>query len=177
MNTALLDPGTQPQDRRWFVCQTNVREEDRARYYLEEKGFQVYLPMMEMERFVGSRNGLIRRPLFSNYLFVRFNEETEGPYVCWTRGLKKILPESSRPTAVDDQVVESIRLLAQRDGIIRKKALRKKDRVRILGGPFKDVMGIFEEWASDAGRVRVLLQFVEYQARLELHQSLVEKVS
>ena len=177
MNTALLDPGTQPQDRKWFVCQTNVREEDRARYYLEEKGFQVYLPMMEMERSVGIRNRLVQKPLFSNYLFVRFHEETEAPYVCWTRGLKKILPESSRPTAVDDQVLESIRLLAQKDGIIRKQALRKKDRVRILRGPFKDVMGIFEEWTSDEGRVRVLLRFVEYQARLELHHSLLEKVS
>jgi len=177
MNTALAHSIARPEDRKWFVCQTNVREEDRARYYLEEKGFQVYLPMMEMERFVGCRNGLIRKPLFSNYLFVRFHEETEAPYVCWTRGLRKILPESSRPMAVDDQVVESIQLLAQRDGIIRKQALRKKDRVRILRGPFKDIMGIFEEWTSDAGRVRVLLRFVDYQARLELHHSLVEKVS
>jgi transcriptional antiterminator RfaH len=179
MNTTIpiSEPRTYTQDREWFVCQTNVREEDRARYYLEQKGFPVYLPMMEMERFVGFRNRLIRKPLFSNYLFVRFHEESEGPYVCWTRGVRKILPESSRPTAVDDQIVESIRLLAQKDGIIRKQALRKRDRVRILGGPFKDVMGIFEEWASDAGRVRVLLRFVEYQAKLELHQSLVEKVS
>jgi transcriptional antiterminator RfaH len=177
MNTALLDPGTYTEDRKWFVCQTNVREEERARYYLEEKGFQVYLPMMEMERSVGFRNGLIRKPLFSNYLFVRFHEQTESPYVCWTRGLRKILPESNRPAAVDDQVVESIRLLAQRDGIIRKQPLRKKDKVRILRGPFKDITGVFEEWASDAGRVRILLRFVGYQARLELHHSLVEKAS
>ena len=177
MKTAILDPGRYSQDRKWYVCQTKVREEDRARYYLEEKGFQVYLPMMEMERFVGFRNAFIRKPLFSNYLFVRFHEETEAPYVCWTRGLRKILPESTRPTAVDDQVVESIRLLAQKDGIIRKQPLRKKDRVRILKGPFKDIMGVFEEWTSDAGRVRILLRFIDYQARLELHHSLVEKVS
>ena len=165
------------KEESWFVCQTNAREERRAKHYLEEKGFEVYLPMMEAERCVGSRNGLIRKPLFSNYLFVRFNEETETPYVRWTRGLRKILPQSCRPTAVDDQVVESIRLLAHRDGIIRKQALRKQDRVRILRGPFKDIMGIFEEWTSDAGRVRVLLRFVDYQARLELHHSLVEKAS
>jgi len=177
MNTAPIVSENYAPDRKWFVCQTNVREEDRARYYLEEKGFQVYLPVMETERPFGFRNRLIRKPLFSNYLFVRFNEETEAPYVCWTRGLRRILPESSRPTAVDDQVVESIRLLAQRDGIIRKQALRQKDRVRILRGPFKDIMGIFEEWASDAGRVRILLRFVEYQASLELHHSLLEKVS
>lgn len=165
------------RDLSWFVCQTNVREEERARHYLEEKGFEVYLPIMEKERFANFRSMFVKKPLFPNYLFVRFNGSTDGSYVCWTRGVRKILPENSRPIAVHDHIVESIRSLAQRDGIIRKKNLRKLDRVRILGGPFKDVMGIFEEWASDAGRVRILLQFVDYQARLDLHHSLVEKAS
>ena len=161
--------------RLWFVCQTNVREEERAQRYLEEKGFEVYLPIMEKERFVNFRNMLLKKPLFPNYLFVRFNEATESPYVCWTRGVRKILPENTQPIAIHDRIVESIRALAQKDGIIRKKSLKKKDRVRILGGPFKDILGIFEEWTSDAGRVRILLQFVDYQARLDLHHSLVEK--
>jgi transcriptional antiterminator RfaH len=161
----------------WFVCQTNVREEERARHYLEEKGFEVYLPMMEKERFVNFKRRSVYVPLFPNYLFVRFDHTTEAPYVCWTRGVRRVLPESTRPTALGDQVLESIRALAQKDGIIRKKPLRKKDRVRILAGPFKDVMGIFEEWTSDDGRVRILLRFVDYQARIDLHHSLVEKAS
>lgn len=163
--------------RSWFVCQTNVREEERARHYLEEKGFPVYLPIMEKERFVGFRNNVRRAPLFPNYLFVRFNDLEEAPYVCWTQGVRRILPESTRPISLADEAVEAIRALAQKDGVIRKKPLKKKDRVRILAGPFKDVMGIFEEWASDAGRVRILLRFVNYQARIELHHSLVEKAS
>jgi len=161
----------------WFVCQTNVREEDRARYYLEQKGFNVYLPMMEIQRTAGSRKALSRKPLFPSYLFVRFESEEQIPFVRWTRGVRKLLPESIQPVPVENRVVETFRELEQRDGIIRKKTFEKNDRVRILRGPFKELSGIFEAWASDNGRVRVLLEFVNYQARLELHQSLVEKVA
>ena len=43
-------------------------------------------------------------------------------------------------------------------------------------GPMKDVLGIFQHWVSDQGRVRVLLHFVNYQASVELHHSLIERV-
>jgi len=161
----------------WFVCQTNAREERRAKYFLEEKGFEVYLPMMEAQRLGGSRPTLVQRPLFRSYLFVRFNEDREIPYVRWTQGVRKILPDNIRPVGVDDQLVEAIRALANREGVIRKRALKKRDRVRILSGPFKELMGIFEEWTSDRGRIRILLQCVSCQARLELHHTLVEKVA
>lgn len=163
--------------RSWFVCQSNPREEPRARHYLQEKGFEVYLPMMEAERL--TRAGAIKylKPLFPSYLFVRFYAPEESTYVRWTRGVRKILPESDEPVALEDSVVDSVRALAQKDGIIRKRPLSKSDRVRILRGPFKDLIGIFEEWASDEGRVRILLEIVNYQARLELHHSFVARVA
>jgi transcription antitermination factor NusG len=66
--------------------------------------------------------------------------------------------------------------LGQKDGIIRKKALEKGDQIRITRGPMKDILGIFDYWTSDEGRVRVLLNFLHYQASAELHHSLVERV-
>lgn len=163
--------------RSWYVCQTNAREERRAKYFLEEKGFEVYLPMMEAQRRTGSGSSLVRKPLFASYLFVRFNENRETPYVRWTQGVRKILPDNIRPVGVDDQLVDAIRALSNREGIIQKRAFRKRDRVRVLSGPFKELVGIFEEWTSDRGRIRILLQCVSCQARLELHHTLVEKVA
>jgi transcriptional antiterminator RfaH len=166
-----------PKEESWFVCQTNARQEKRAKHYLEEKGFKVYLPMMETQVFVRSKSRCVQKPLFSNYLFVRFNEVRDLPFVRWTQGVRKILPESIRPMGVDDQLVESIRTFANRDGIIRKQSLKRRDRVRILDGPFKELMAVFEEWTSDRGRIRVLLECINGQTRLELHHTLVEKVA
>jgi len=133
--------------------------------------------MMESRRNLDLREVYVQKPLFPNYLFVRFHAETQLPYVRWTKGVRKILPESIRPTTVDDQVVESIRALAHKDGIIRKRLMRKNDSVKILRGPFRDLIGIFEEWTSDSGRVRILLRFVNYEASLELHHTMVERVA
>ncbi len=165
------------KERAWFVCRTRVWEERRAEYFLNEKGFEVYLPKMEAQRVIGTRAVVMEKPLFPNYLFVRFNKEVETGFVRWTKGVVKILPESIAPFAVDDQVVESIRLLAQKDGVIRKQALKKNDKVRIVQGPFKELLGIFEEWTSDKGRVKVLLNYVNYQTSINLHHTLVEKVT
>ena len=161
----------------WFVCLTKPREEKRAKYFLEEKGFEVFLPMMEICRAMGLKATLCQRPLFPNYLFVRMKGQEDAAFVQWTRGIRKMLPDSLRPLALEDGVVESIRMLGDKKGLVRKKPLKEKDRVRIVTGPFKGLMGIFEHWASDQGRVAILLQFVNYQARVDLHYTQVEKVA
>jgi transcription antitermination factor NusG len=90
---------------------------------------------------------------------------------------KEDLPESVSPIPVDDEVVEAIRSLQQKDGVIRKQSLKQNDRIRIARGPMKGILGIFEYWTSDQGRVKFLLNFISYQAPVELYHSLVEKVA
>lgn len=160
----------------WYVVQSKPREEHLAEHFLRRKGFITYLPLMEISSPRGLRNIIEEKPLFPRYLFCRFDPEENLPHVRWTRGVAKILPESVHPASVDDEVVSTIRNLEQQDGIIRKRPLRKKDCIRISRGPMKDMLGIFERWTSDRGRILVLLQFVNYQASVELHHSSVEKL-
>ena len=93
------------------------------------------------------------------------------------RAGQKMLPESVNPMPVDDEIVAAIHRLEQKDGVIRQKPLEKNDQIRVAHGPMKDVLGVFDHWSSDQGRVRVLLNFINYQASVELHHSLVEKVA
>jgi transcriptional antiterminator RfaH len=164
-------------DLKWYVVQSKPREELRAEHFLKEKGFQVYLPLMEVAITRGIRDVMKEKPLFPSYLFCRFDAESSLAYVRWTKGVVKILPESIAPTPVDDGLITAIRTLGQKDGIIRKKALEKHDQIRITRGSMKDILGIFDYWTSDEGRVRVLLNFLNYQASVELHHSFIEKVA
>ena len=161
----------------WYVVQSKPREEHRAEHFLRQKGFITYLPLMEISSLRGLRNIIEQKPLFPRYLFCRFNPEENLPHVRWTRGVAKILPESTCPVSVDDEVVSAIRNLEKQDGIIRKRPLKENDSIRISRGPMKDILGVFERWTSDKGRVLVLLQFVNYQASVELHHSCVERLS
>ena len=163
---------------KWYVVQSNPREEERALHYLREKGFDAYLPRMEVVSVRKLKNVKTEKPLFPGYLFCRFNKEDEIlAHVRWTRGVKKLLPESVNPIPVEDEVVKAIQSLQQKDGVIRKQPFHKNDQIRIARGPMKNILGLFDHWTSDDGRVKVLLNFINYQASVELHHSLVEKVA
>jgi transcriptional antiterminator RfaH len=161
----------------WFVVQSKPREEERAQHFLEEKGFLIYLPRMEVVSVRALKSVTLQKPLFPSYLFCRFDPAESLASVRWTKGVKKLLPESANPAPVTLEVIDSIRSLEQKDGVIRKQPLKKDDLVRITRGPFKDILGIFDHWASDQGRVRVLLNFISYQASVDLHHSLLEKIA
>jgi hypothetical protein len=47
---------------KWFVVQSKPREEERARYFLEEKGFDTYLPMMEVVSVRDFKNVTSEKP-------------------------------------------------------------------------------------------------------------------
>jgi transcription antitermination factor NusG len=62
-------------------------------------------------------------------------------------------------------------------GLVRVgRRLKPKDRVRIKSGPFKDLLALFERELDDNGRVEILLQVLGFQARVQIHESLLEKI-
>ena len=163
-------------ERLWYVLHTKSRHESVVNDGLLKKSIEAYLPKVTVRSKRRDRKVTIRVPLFPGYLFCKFDPGECLAYVRWTKGVAKILPDSVNPVPVGNEVVEMIRSLEQKDGIIRNKPLTKDDRIRIARGPMKDVLGIFQHWVSDQGRVRVLLHFVNYQASVELHHSLIERV-
>jgi transcription antitermination factor NusG len=111
---------------------------------------------MEVLKVRKFKNVKSKQALFPGYLFCRFDKEENLGHVRWTQGVKKLLPESVSPMSVDDEVVQAIHSLEQEDGVIRQQPLQKNDQVRIARGPMKDVLGVFDHWSSDQGRVRLL---------------------
>jgi transcriptional antiterminator RfaH len=174
-NDLSITPGT--PELKWYVVQSKPREEERALHFLKEKGFQTYLPRMEVVKVRKFKNVKSKQALFPGYLFCRFDKDENLGHVRWTQGVKKLLPESVSPMFVDDEIVQAIHSLEQEDGVIRQQPLQKNDQVRIARGPLKDLLGVFDHWSSDQGRIKVLLNFINYQASVELHHSLVEKVA
>jgi len=123
----------------------------------------------------GTKATMARKPLFPNYIFAHFDAQKDLSKVSWTKGVQKILPESPTPVPLDEEIIKSIKSLAGNDDVVRKRRFKKNERIRVIRGPMKDIMGIFEDWVSDQGRVRILLDLFNYQARLELHHSLIER--
>lgn len=162
----------------WYVIQTKPKKEEEATTYLVAKGLEIFTPRME---YVSSKNGRIiseSRPLFPGYIFGRFDYINDYSLVKWGRGVKKILSFGSGPTAIAEEVIDTIRKRTDAQGVVRKACrFEENDLVRVNSGPMKDLLGIFERWVSDTERVRILLNLVGYRPAVELHYSMVEKVA
>jgi transcriptional antiterminator RfaH len=164
-------------EKRWFVVQTKSKQEDRSLFHLRNKDIEVYLPKLEVMTFHARRRSMIRKPFFPCYLFVCIDPETNLDTVRWTQGVVRILFNSIQPVPLGDKVIEDIRGMEDCDGIIRLMPSHEYKRVRITKGPFKDLTGRFDCWLSDGERVKILLDLVFYQASIELHPSLIERVA
>ena len=162
---------------RWYVVRTKPRNEERAQSYLEQHGIKTFLPWMETFPFNARKAIKKTKPLFPNYLFVQFDLMQNYPLVKWGKGVNKILGFGKYPTPIADEVLSIIKSRTDENDIVKKAYnLNKNDHIRITSGPLKDLLGIFERWVSDSGRVRILLNLIGYQPRVELHYSQVERI-
>ncbi len=155
----------------WYVVYTHPHAEAKAVAHLERQGFSVYLPRYRTRRRHARKVEEVRRPLFPRYLFVAFDEIRERwRPILSTVGVSGMVCRGERPTPVPPGIVEAIRA-GEDDGrfdqTVDAATLRDGDRVRVVDGPFADLIGRFCGLA-DTERVIVLLDMLGRQVRARM---------
>ena len=163
-------------NNKWFVVQTNPREENIAIQFLRQSGVNLYQPQMEKYVFHARKKRLKRYPLFPNYIFIHIPVLDRAFHeVRWCRGVKRLLVDNYTPIPIDDGFIDRLKNIEE-EGVIRKPLTYKHgDIIRVKSGPMKDILGIFDAWDSDEGRVKILIEMVNNCAKVVLHHSLIEK--
>jgi len=162
----------------WYVVQTKPKKEKSTISYLSLNGIEVFNPLIEAFTSRNGRSSKELKPLFPGYIFGKFDVEQNYRLVRWARGVKKILGFEGYPTPISDEVVRVIKERTDPLGIFRvKHHFESNDVVRIKTGPMKDLLGIFDRWLSDRERVWILLRLIGYQPAVEIHCSMIEKVT
>lgn len=129
----------------WHALWTNSNCEQIVHDQLVAKGFDPFLPTLD----VWARRGGLRRrarvPMFRGYLFLRqAMDKSSYIEICRTRGLARVLGERwDRLDIVPDSEIETIRRLLDAEiPILPYPYLREGRRVRITDGPLADTEGI-----------------------------------
>jgi transcriptional antiterminator RfaH len=162
----------------WFVIQTKPKKEQAAARFLEQGSIEVFFPKMEAVSIVYGKSRKVVKSLFPNYIFARFDPFVSFRLVNWSRGVSRVVGFENGPAPIDDEAIEIIKRRVDKNCVAQKALhLKAKDPVRVRSGLFKDLVGIFERWVSDEGRVRILLNLLNYNAKAELHYSQVEKLT
>lgn len=163
----------------WYAIHTHPKQEARAESNLKAWGIETFYPMLE--EVSGKRPGgalkYTRKPLFSRYLFARFDSDRSYHNVCYTRGVQSVIGYGGSPVAVDDEIISLIKMNVSDNGYIKlAEEFQLGDRVKIIHGPLKDMEGIFEKYMPDHVRVMVLLTAVTYQGRVVTEKSCLKKL-
>jgi transcriptional antiterminator RfaH len=123
---------------------------------------------MKQEKLVWGVPQRVIKPLFPGYLFARFCPAAYLHLIQYARGVRRVVSAGETPLPVDEEIIRAIQLRIGEEGYVRiePKPLQPGDRVIVHEGPLQGLMGIFERELSDRERVMLLLEAIEYQARV-----------
>lgn len=158
----------------WYVVRTKHQREALAAEHLARRGVTSFLPRVSEP----TRSGAGVTPLFPGYLFLRLQLELQFADVIWTPGVYKFVGFGAAPTAVDDAVIDFLQARTGPHGVVRlRRELSAGEVVRVTRGPFEGLLAIIESPGSVQGRVRVLMELLRRQTRVEMPESILERTS
>ena len=94
----------------WHVVHTKPRAEARALENLERQGFEVFLPMITLQKVRRAKLANVTEPMFSRYLFLRTTLAMEDlSVVRSTLGVSQLVRFGTVPAKVPHAWVEAMR--------------------------------------------------------------------
>jgi transcriptional antiterminator RfaH len=155
--------------QRWYVVQSQPNAESKAIAHLERQGFATYLPRYLKRRRHARRVEIVPAPLFPRYLFVGIDLTVQRwRSIFSTVGVSQLVCNGNQPTAIADQIVDSLRAREDAGGFVRldhRPSFRSGDKIRILDGVFADCLGLYAGM-KDSDRVAILLDLLGRKVRV-----------
>lgn len=129
----------------WYALQVRRNHERLSACALEGKGFETFLPLYRSERRWSDRVKQLELPLFSGYLFCRFDPQKRLG-VMTSPGVVRIVGIGKAPVPVSDAEIEAIQTIAKSNLDVQPwPFLRVGQVVRIEGGPLYGLSGMLLE--------------------------------
>ncbi len=184
-----------PYDRpgSWYVVHTYAGYENKVKSNLEsrvrsmnmeERIFEVVIPMEDVIEFKAGRKVIVQRKVFPGYLLCRMRlDDDSWRVVRDTPGVTGFVGGGAKPTSLSRKEVEAILgVKMEADGVTPEKKARPRlefevgEQVRVVAGPFADFTGVISEINVDQSRLKVLVNIFGRETPVELEFGQVAKL-
>ena len=177
--------GEQPQIQRepeersrlqWYALYTRSHCEQLVYDQLAAKGFDLFLPKIEMWSQRAGKRHLISIPMFTGYLFLRYAmDKTSYIEVRKARGLVRILGERwDRLGTIPDVEIEAIqRVVTVQLPVLPHPYLREGQSVRITQGPLTGIEGILVYTKPEKGLLVLTVELLQRSVAVEVDCNVV----
>ena len=179
----------------WYIVHTYAGYENKVKQNLasrvktmtvEDKIFEVVIPMEEVIEFKGGKKHVVSKKLFPGYLYIRMELDDESWYVVRnTPGVTGFVGGGAKPVPLARKAVEDVLGVPKLDeegAVTTEKKVRPRleyelgEQVRVVTGPFADFNGVISEIDIDRSRFKVLVNIFGRETPVELEFGDVAKL-
>lgn len=184
--TAQKPPAQPEAAEAWFVVHTYSGQEDKVKRTilsqartndLQDKVLDVVVPTEpQVELKEGKRQTVVRK-IFPGYILVRMKLDQESwNLVRRTTGVTGFVGPEGAPSPLSEDEVKQLLNQMQAETPRVKTSLSKGSSIRIVEGPFAELMGIVDEVNPEKGKVKALVSIFGRETPIELDILQVEKI-
>ncbi|MEY2705264.1 MAG: hypothetical protein RL407_1326 [Bacteroidota bacterium] len=130
------------QELHWYVMYTTSRAEKKVADRLQNKGLEVFLPLVEELRQWSDRKKKVQKALFNGYVFVKTHRNN-----LWNclqvPGAVKFVNFSGVPATIREEDVEIIQRVVATGVAIETDGseIAPGEKVKVIGGSLQDMIG------------------------------------
>jgi transcriptional antiterminator NusG len=162
----------------WYVVHTYAGHEKKVATSLKQRVqtsnfddriFQVFIPHQQKIVISEGKKRSVNERLFPGYVVVLMEMSDDAwLLVRSTPGVTGFVGMGSTPTPLPEQEVKTLMKFAKMEAPKFEAKYTVGDSVKIIDGPFRDILGKVEEVNEDQGKVKVLISSFGREVPVEL---------
>jgi transcriptional antiterminator NusG len=174
------------EGRRWYVVHCYSGYENKVRHAIDQRIesmgmqdsiFEVVVPTEEQIEIKDGKRKNVERRVFPGYILVEMLMKEESWYIVRnTPGVTGFVGMGNKPTPLREEEVAQIMKRMEADAPVVKVTYKAGQKVRIIDGPFNDIIGIVSDIDMERAKVRVMVSFFGRETPVELDFLQVEKL-
>jgi transcription antitermination factor NusG len=163
---------------KWYAVHTRSRFEMKVFEGCSNKSIEAFVPRIQVMSRRKDRRKKILIPLLPGYVFVHFDMT---PEVYWdiikTTGVVRMVSFRGQPVPARDEEMSSLMILDGTDRTVQNRTyMSKGDRVMIMEGPLKGLVGFYLRHKGQSQKVVVGIELLQRSLAVEIEDWALEKV-
>ncbi len=163
---------------KWYALHTRSHFEKKVYDGLCRKSIEAFLPRIEVMSRRRDRRKTILVPMLPGYVFVLSDLDPERHLeILKTAGVVRMVGARSKPIPAREEEISSLMILDGTNRTVQSRDFMKKgDRVMIMEGPLKGLVGFYLRHKGQSDKVVVSLELLQRSLAIEIEDWALEKI-
>jgi len=166
------------EDSKWYAIHTRSHFEQKVYEGLCAKSIDSFLPRIQVMSRRKDRRKKIFIPMLPGYVFFHSDLDPEEYHqVLKTVGVVRVIGFKGKAVPANDQEIKSLMILDGTDRTVANRDyMNKGDRVMIMEGPLKGLVGFYLRHRAQTAKVVVSVELLQRSLEVEIEGWSLEKV-